>query len=88
MNIPFMLSCRDEKSILLIYSYIIGKAIQSPFKWYITLNAQAIYTDVVDYISTIPPKIRRVIYAKRHRWGGGVPRKKGVNIKFIPIKKN
>ena len=32
------------------YSYIIGKAIQLHFKWYITLNDDVINTDVVDYI--------------------------------------
>ena len=35
--------------------YIIGNAIQLYFILYITHNAHAINTDVVDYISTPPP---------------------------------
>ena len=35
--------------------YTIGKVIQLPLKWYITVSDQAINTDVVDYIPTIPP---------------------------------
>ena len=42
-------------SRLLTYSYIIGKVIQLPFNWYITVSDQTINTDVVDYIPTIPP---------------------------------
>ena len=49
--------------------YIIGRAIQLHFKWYITLNDQVISTYVVDYIPTIPPEIRRAIYAKCHLGG-------------------
>ena len=55
MNIHFGLLFRDQLSRLLTYSYIIGKVIQLPLKWYITVNDQAINTDVVDYIPTIPP---------------------------------
>ena len=55
-------------------------AIQLPYNiiWYTTLNAQAITTDVVDYISTIPPQIRRAIYVKCHL--GGTYEKKGVSL--------
>ena len=49
-------------------------ALQLPSKWYITLNAHAINTDVMDYISTIPPKIRCAIYAKSHLGGTYVKR--------------
>ena len=39
------------------YSYIIGKAIQLPFKWYITRNDDVINTDVVDYYIWTPLKL-------------------------------
>ena len=43
--------------------------IQLPLKWYITRKDQTINTDLVDYIPTIPPYIRRAIYAKCHVGG-------------------
>ena len=50
ISIPFGLI--TQRSIIKItkYSYIIGKAIQLHFKWYITLNDDVINTDVMDYI--------------------------------------
>ena len=82
MNIHFGLLFRDRLSRLLTYSYIIGKVIQLPLKWYITVNDQAINTDVVEYIPTIPRKLG-ARYTQNVIWG--VPMKKGVNKTLLPI---
>ena len=49
MHIPFGLIVQSTMIKITKYSYIIGKAIQLPLKWYITLNDDVINTDVVDY---------------------------------------